>query len=114
MEPHWTKDVPVIARGMAMAQKIVFVAGPADVVDEEDALVRLSKGDDSILPALKEQDENLDGKHGATILSIDAVSGNVLTTTKLNSPPVWDGMAAARGCLFVSQLDGSVVCLTGK
>ena len=114
VEPHWTKDVPIIARGMAMANTIVFVAGPADVVDEEDALVRLSKGDDSIVPALKEQDENLDGKHGATILAIDAPGGNVITTTKLSSPPVWDGMAAAQGCIFVSQLDGSIVCLKGS
>jgi len=55
---------------MALANKVLFVAGPADVVDEEDAMARLSKGDDSIVPSLKQQDENLDGKHGATVLAI--------------------------------------------
>jgi len=114
VEPHWAKEVPLIARGMALAGKVVFIAGPTQVVDEEDALARLSKGDDSILPALKEQDENMDGKHGATILAVDAPTGGVLTTTKLASPPVWDGMAAARGCIFVSQLDGTVTCLQGS
>ena len=114
VEPHWAKEVPLIARGMALAGKVVFIAGPTQVVDEEDALARLSKGDDSIVPALKEQDENMDGKHGATILAVDAPTGSVLTTTKLASPPVWDGMAAARGCIFVSQLDGTVSCLKGS
>jgi hypothetical protein len=93
---------------------VLFVAGPADVVDEEDAMARLSKGDDSIVPSLKQQDENLDGKHGATVLAIDAPSGKVLSETKLDSPPVWDGMAAAKGAIFVSTLDGKVVCLKGK
>jgi hypothetical protein len=114
VEPHWTKDVPIIARGMALANKTLFVAGPADVVDEEDALARLSKGDDSIVPALVQQDENLDGKHGAVILAVDGPTGKVLSETKLDSPPIWDGMAAAHGCLFVSTMDGHVVCLAGK
>lgn len=29
-------------------------------------------------------------------------------------PPVWDGMAAARGALYVSTADGRVICLGGK
>lgn len=114
VEPRWANEVPIIARGMALANKVLFVAGPADVVDEEDAMARLSKGDDSIVPSLKQQDENLDGKHGATVLAIDAPSGKVLSETKLDSPPVWDGMAAAKGAIFVSTLDGKVVCLKGQ
>jgi hypothetical protein len=77
-------------------------------------MARLSKGDDSIVPSLKQQDENLDGKHGATVLAVDAPSGKVLSETQLDSPPVWDGMAAAKGAIFVSTLDGKVVCLKGK
>jgi hypothetical protein len=29
---------------------------------------------------------------------------------KLKSPPVWDGMAVAQGRLFVSTVDGKVLC----
>lgn len=114
VEPHWAHEVPVIARGMALASKVLFIAGPSDVVDEEDAMQRLGKGDDSILPSLKQQDENMDGRHGATIVAVDAPTGNVLGETKLSSPPVWDGVAAAKGALFVSTLDGNVVCLKGQ
>jgi hypothetical protein len=74
----------------------------------------MTKGDLSVEPALKQQDELLDGKHGAVLLAVDTKSGDVLTTTKLTSPPQWDGMSAAGGAVFVSQLDGSVVCLKGK
>lgn len=61
VEPDWTKDIPIIARGMAVAKNIIFVAGPEDVVDEEDAVARMTKGDTSILPLVKQMDENLDG-----------------------------------------------------
>ena len=37
-----------------------------------------------------------------------------LSETKLDSPPVFDGLIAARGRLFVSLEDGSVVCLAGS
>ena len=113
VEPHWAHEIPIIARGMALANNVLFVAGPDDIVDEEDALERMTKGDTSIEPSLKQQDELLDGKHGAVVLAVDTVSGEVKSTTKLTSPPQWDGMSAAKGAVFVSQLDGSVVCLKG-
>jgi outer membrane protein assembly factor BamB len=114
VEPHWAHEIPIIARGMALANNVLFIGGPDDIVDEEDALNRMTKGDTSVEPSLKQQDELLDGKHGAVVLAVDAVSGEVKSTTKLTSPPQWDGMAAAKGAVFVSQLDGSVVCLKGK
>jgi outer membrane protein assembly factor BamB len=111
VEPHWNKDVPIIVRGMAMAQQTVFIAGAEDVIDEEDAVARMTKGDESILPLVKQMAENLDGLHGAKLLSVNAADGQVINTVNLPSPPVWDGMSAAQGCLFVSTLDGRVMCL---
>lgn len=113
VDPHWANEIPIIARGMALTNNVLFVAGPADVVDEEDAMQRMSKDDRTIEPALKQQDELLDGKHGADLLAIEKSTGKVLTTTKLQSPPTWDGMAAAGGAVFISQLDGTVICLKG-
>ena len=114
VEPHWAHEVPIIARGMALANKVLFLAGPADIIDDEAAMVRINKGDTTIEPDLKKQDDLLLGKGGATLLAVDAESGKVLTETKLASPPQWDGMSAAGGAVFVSQLDGSVVCLEGR
>ena len=37
--------------------------------------------------------------------------GKRLAEHKLNGPPVFDGMAAARGRLYVCTMDGAVHCL---
>ncbi len=114
VEPHWAHEVPVIPRGMALANKVLFLAGPADIIDEESAMQRISKGDTTIEPDLTKQEALLLGKGGATVLAVDAESGKVLSETKIASPPTWDGVSTAGGAVFVSQLDGSVVCLRGK
>lgn len=44
------------------------------------------------------------------LTSLAAEDGQVLGRTEL-PPPVWDGLATAAGRLFVSTLDGQVVCL---
>jgi hypothetical protein len=114
VEPHWTEDIPIIARGMAVAQKVIFVAGPEDVVDEEDAVVRMGKGDETILPVVAKMDDNLEGKNGAILLAVNAEDGTVISKTALQSPPTWDGLTVARGSVFITTLDGRLQCLTGK
>ena len=39
--------------------------------------------------------------------------GSKLTTLDLESPPVFDGMAAADGKLFLCSMDGKVTALEG-
>jgi outer membrane protein assembly factor BamB len=114
VDPHWTKDVPIIVRGMAMAKDIIFAAGPEDVVDEEDAVARMTKGDETILPLVKQMAENLDGMHGGKLLAVQASTGEVMNTLALSSPPVWDGISAAHGCVFLCTLDGTILCLGQK
>ncbi|MBL9115973.1 MAG: PQQ-binding-like beta-propeller repeat protein [Verrucomicrobiaceae bacterium] len=114
VDPQWTKDVPIIARGMAVAQKTIFVAGPEDVVDEEDAVVRMGKGDETILPLVQKMDDNLEGKNGGLLLAVNTEDGAVVSTLKLDSPPAWDGLTVAQGCVFMSTLDGRVICFQGK
>ena len=50
--------------------------------------------------------------HGPGVLAVIAASdGKTLATYDLQAPPVWDGMAAANGKLYVCTTDGRVVCL---
>lgn len=114
VEPHWTEEVPIIVRGMALAQKTLFIAGPEDVVDEEDAVARMTKGDETILPLVKQMDDNLEGKNGAKLLAVDTTTGKVLSTTTLSSPPTWDGLTAAQGSVFLTTLSGKLQCLSAK
>ena len=45
---------------------------------------------------------------------ITATDGKKRSALHLDSPPVFNGMAAANGRLYVAAMDGSVLCLTGK
>ncbi len=45
------------------------------------------------------------------LMQVSASSGETVSRTELASPPVFDGMAAAHGKLYVSCEDGSIVCL---
>ena len=56
--------------------------------------------------------EELTSRAGALHV-IAAQDGSVLSRKTLAAPPVWDGMAAAGGRLYLALEDGSVVCLGG-
>jgi hypothetical protein len=47
----------------------------------------------------------------ALLLAISAVDGTELARYRLDCSPVFDGMAAANGQLYLSLENGSVVCL---
>ena len=52
-----------------------------------------------------------EGKRGAMLWAVSAADGKRLSEVKLDAMPVWDGMAAAGGRLYLSTRDGSLVCL---
>jgi hypothetical protein len=93
---HWSKRVPLIVRAMVLADKTLFLAGPSDSGDEVDALA------------------GLDGSKGAVLCAISADDGKKLRKYKLDSSPVFDGMAAANGRLYLSMKNGRVFCWAEK
>ena len=109
----WAEGMPSIqVRAMVLADKTLFVAGPPDVVDEEEALV---KPDDAAVRAkLQAQVEALEGRKGGQLMAISAVDGKKLAAVELGAAPVFDGMAAAKGRLYLATLDGKVLCLGGE
>ena len=50
------------------------------------------------------------GQGGAILLCVSAKEGKKLGELKLDACPVFDGLAAAEGKLFIAMMDGSVVC----
>ena len=101
-----------MVQAIALADNTLFVAGPPDVLDEEAAFERLRVGDPRIQKALSEQNASLNGEHGCVLLAVSISDGKTLQETKLESLPVWDGLAVANGRLYVANTDGEVVCLT--
>ena len=109
---RWSQNKPpLLARAMVLAGGTLFVAGPPDVLDEEAAVAR--RFDADVQKQLAEQDAALAGRRGALLWAVSAADGKRLAELKLDAMPVWDGMAAARGRLYLATTDGSVRCIGG-
>ncbi len=89
---RWWKRITIQVWAMVQTDGALFVAGPPD-----------SGG--AVSPGA------IEGKGAAALLAISPDDGRVLTETPLPAPPVWDGMAAASGRLYVSLADGQAICL---
>ncbi|HNA73488.1 MAG TPA: PQQ-binding-like beta-propeller repeat protein [Candidatus Obscuribacter sp.] len=114
VQHQWNAQSPVFARAMCMAKGTVFVSGPPDEIDEEYAFERMSKKDPAVYKELAEQDAALAGERGGSLLAVNTEKGNIGGEVKLDSPPVWDGMAIAQGRLYVASQDGKVRCFGRK
>ncbi|MHC4329772.1 MAG: outer membrane protein assembly factor BamB family protein, partial [Planctomycetota bacterium] len=99
---NWTKDVPLFARAMVLAGRTLFVAGPPDVVDEDQAFRQIN--DPGVQQNLAEQAAALAGKRGALLMAVSSADGKKLAEYDLDSPPIFDGMAAAAGRLYMSTV----------
>ncbi|UCG58058.1 MAG: PQQ-binding-like beta-propeller repeat protein [Phycisphaerales bacterium] len=104
----WTADVPLFARAMVLADGKLFLAGPPDIIDEPKAFRQID--DPQVQRSLNEQAAALGGEKGALLLTVSATDGKELARCDLDSLPVFDGMAAARGRLFMATTKGRILC----
>jgi hypothetical protein len=96
MRTKWSLRVPVRLTAMVLAGKTLFAAGPPDVFDLNDPLGAF------------------EGRKGAVLWVVSALDGEELAEYKLDSPPVFDGMIAAGGRLYISTRDGRLLCMGNK
>jgi hypothetical protein len=95
-EYRWTSQVPILVRAMVLADRTLFLAGPPDGAQLAE------------LPAA------LEGRKGGRLLAVSAEDGQLVAEHPLDAPPVFDGMAAAGGRLYLATGDGKVLCLHGR
>jgi len=100
-ESGWTQRIPVLVQGMVLANQTLFVAGPTDPVSE---IPHEPTGADPLV-------EGLAATHGGRLLAVSAADGKTLANLELASPPIFDGMAAANGRLYLATKSGEVVCM---
>jgi len=98
----WSQTVPVFARALVLADRRLFLAGPPELDDTRRSELTLKDADKAEAVFL--------GGHGSLLCVHDATDGRPLAEYKLASTPVFDGMIAAQGRLFVSLQNGSLVC----
>jgi outer membrane protein assembly factor BamB len=104
---RWEKNLPILARAMVKAADTVFACGPADIVDEPQFATRRPDQ----LEQLSKQAALFAGSDGSVLCGISAQDGTMLCQKKLDVLPVFDGLIAAGGKLYMSTVDGHVVCL---
>jgi hypothetical protein len=85
---HWREKIDMSVRAMLLSKKSIYAAGPAAkkiiLFDEKDASAYL------------------------TVFSKD--NGDQISKTKLPAQPVFDGMSAANGKIFIALINGEIVC----
>ena len=108
----WSHDLPLVVRAMVLAGDTLLIAGPPDIVDEEDAAMRL--GTPEIQAKLAEQDAALQGRRGGLLWAVSVRDGTKLGELRLAAPPAWDGMAVAGGRVYMTMADGTVRCFAGR
>jgi outer membrane protein assembly factor BamB len=110
---NWLDEEPSLhVRAMVLANKTLFIAGPLDLVDEEEAFKR--PNDPGIQAKLTEQNAALGGRKGGLLLVVSASDGKKVAEYKLESIPVWDGMAAANNRLYLATKNGRILCFAGN
>ncbi len=91
---RWDRPVTLQVRAMVLTDKVLFVAGlPADAGHGPGGR---------------------DDSQGGLLMAISASDGTELARYRLDSSPVFDGMAAAYGRLYISSTDGKVLCMSGQ
>jgi len=89
----WMNNVPVRIRAMVCTANALFAAGPPDECDPDDSAAAL------------------EGRRGAILMAMNPSDGEKLSEFRLDSTPIFDGMSAAVGRLYLSTTDGQVICM---
>jgi outer membrane protein assembly factor BamB len=93
---RWTQELPILVRGMVLAGDRLFMAGPPDIFIASDPHAAWGGGE------------------GGKLLAASASDGRLLAEQPLDSPPVFDGLIAAQGRLYLATTDGSVISFAGR
>jgi len=108
-DTQWTNDIPLYVRAMVLTDRTVFIAGPPNRINEVESFQNFQ--DPAVQAQLIEESEALEGKNGSLLWAVTVEDGSKLAEYKIDGLPVWDGMAAANGQLYLSTTDGRVLCL---
>jgi len=89
----WETWIPVRVNAMIKTGDVVLTAGVPDVLDKDDPMA------------------SFEGRKGFVLQTFSAKDGKELSKLELASAPVLDGMIAAHGRLYISAMNGKVLCL---
>ena len=112
---HWeTETSGLLVNAMVLTGQRLLLAGPPDLADETKMLGFLPGARDEINRQLQAQNESWQGKRGGLLWAVSTKDGGKLAEYKLDGVPVFDGMSAGEGKVFLSLTNGQVVCFGAK
>jgi len=89
---NWETNLSFRPRAMLVAKDVVLVGGMAGIA-----------GPDDLAAAY-------DGQKGGVLCAVSKTTGDVLAEHELGASPVWNGMAVARGQLYMACEDNVIRC----
>ena len=92
----WQRKLPLRAHAMVLAGESLFLGGVPDVVDPDDPLA------------------SFEGRKGASLIAMQAETGERLAECTLDASPVFDGLIAAGHRLYMADRAGHVLCFVGR
>ncbi len=95
-EDRWTVRVPMRVTAMLIAGETLFAAGTSDAIYPEDPWAAY------------------EGRRGGKLMAFSAGDGEKLAEYELSAAPVFDGMAAAHGRIYLAARGGKLMSYAGK
>ena len=93
-QPLWSQRVPIRVTAMAVTPQRLLICGPPNIVDPNDPLAAF------------------EARKGGKLRLLSATDGATIEEHDLPFPPVFNGIAVARGRVFVALKNGTLACLT--
>jgi len=105
---RWSRGVKLHVKSMVVAGDKLYIAGPPAVINEPDAYK--DPLSDTTREKMQAQADSFSGKKGGILKVVAAECGEDITEMKLDYLPVFDGMSAAGGRLYIVSENGDLVC----
>jgi hypothetical protein len=95
----WSKVIDIRPRAIVRAGNLLLLGGMPALPDNNSD---------------EETFAGFEGRRKGLLRIMSPQDGTELNTVTLDAPPVWDGMAVTNGHLYISKVNGTLECLSGK
>ena len=109
---RWKQDIPFFVSAVFLAGETLFVAGPVayDVQKIGEYLDNVKTDRYELSDELGDALASYEGGKGSLLWAVNKNNGEKLAEYRFDSKPVYDGMITADNRIYISTVDGSVIC----
>ncbi len=101
-KPFWADSQSLIVRAMVLTEDKLVVAGPPDLRKKKEGILAYANQEEALA--------TFKGKGPVLLRVLSAADGQMLSEHRLAALPVFDGISAARGRIFMALQNGQLQC----